>query len=256
MGIILGLIGGGGSILTVPILVYCFGVPATLATGYSLIIVGASSAIGGWKYHGQALVNWRVVRWFSLPSVVGVIIARLVILPSIPATIGFGSLSFSNHQIVMIAFSILVVATAVFMFRGQSKPSESKLNSKPSYGLIVFDGLLVGIFTGFVGAGGGFMIVPALMLLLHLPLKRAIGTSLIIICIKSLMGGLTDILLGASFNYGLLMGVIAVTFFGVIIGTKINALVDPMLLKRGFAGFILVMGGLILIKEFFLAGGF
>ncbi len=253
MGLILGLIGGGGSLLTVPILVYCFGVPATLATGYSLVIVGASSAVGAIRYHRQQLINWPVALWFSLPSIMGVLISRVYLLPMLPERMAIGTLHLSNNQLILGAFSIMVVLISMFMFKSStpSKRQPTNASSTPPYLFILIEGLVVGIATGFVGAGGGFMIVPALMAFINLPLKQAIATSLVIISMKSMIGFSADIMQGSSYNPTILFGLMAITFGGVYIGTRLNQIIDAATLRRWFAYLVLVMGLFIFMKEFY-----
>jgi uncharacterized membrane protein YfcA len=257
MGGILGLIGGGGSILTVPILVYCFNMPAALATGYSLIIVGTSSALGAIRYHLQGLVNWRLAVLFSAPSVVGVLVARLVLLPMVPNNVNFLAVSVSKDQFILAVFSILVMVISVFMFKSRSIDSDDigqRLQKRPSMAWIIIDGCVVGVATGFVGAGGGFMIVPALIGLLHMRLKPAIATSLGIIAIKSFIGFAADLISGVHFNIEFTMTLIFITFLGVLTGARLNQFSNPASLRRGFGYFLLAMGLFIVIKEIYFGG--
>lgn len=254
MGIVLGALGGGGSILTVPIFVYFFKVPAVLATGYSLLIVGATSLLAAWRYHKEQLLDYKIAFIFSIPSVLGVLLARIFILPRLAHTLQLWGMTFSKDQVILIVFSILLCVISFFMFK--SKDHQKDQNNPVhqtvfSWFAIAVEGFVVGIVTGFVGAGGGFMIVPALVLLAHIPLRTAIASSLLIISAKSLIGFLGDLSLGISYNYGLLLGVLCLTFIGAFLGTRINNLFSVSTLRKGFAVFIIVMGVFIFLKEFY-----
>lgn len=252
MGVTLGILGGGGSILTVPILAYFFGIPATLATSYSLFVVGLTSLFGAFKYAQDRLLNFKVALLFSIPSSLGVLGARRWLLPAIPDWIQIGQFGVSKDQFILSVFAVLVLVISVFMLRAK-EPGEHQDTpaSEPRFpGVwIALEGLIVGGITGFVGAGGGFMIVPALVLLAKIPLREAIATSLLIISFKSLVGFTGDVLAGMHMNVALLAGVTALTVLGAWIGTKLSSKLNVALLRKSFGIFVLVMGLAILIKE-------
>lgn len=253
MGLVLGLLGGGGSILTVPILVYFFDVSATLATGYSLFIVGVTSLIGALRYRRDHLLDMNVAILFSIPSVVGVLVSRLWILPLVPPKMNLMNIECSKDQLILFVFSILIIVIALFMFKSKDPDSQKErveANGSVSLVSIGIEGFLVGGVTGFVGAGGGFMIVPALTLLAKIPLKKAIATSLLIISAKSIIGFLGDLAGGAVFNWRLLFSLLIATLSGILIGTKLGHKLSAKNLRKGFAYFILIMGVFILAKEF------
>ena len=253
MGLTIGILGGGGSILTVPILAYFFGMSATLATSYSLFVVGLTSLFSSAKYAQDKLLNVRVAIQFAVPSSLGVLMARQWILPAIPDVIELGGFSSTKDQLVLKAFAALVLVIAIFMLKAKDpNETQSNQNKTPKFpGLwIALEGLVVGAVTGFVGAGGGFMIVPALVLLAKIPLREAIATSLLIIAFKSLIGFTGDILGGMQVDFQLLGGITALTVFGAWVGTKLSPRLNVSVLRKSFGIFVLLMGIAILIKEF------
>lgn len=257
IGLSLGLTGGGGSILTVPVLVYLFHVEPVLATGYSLFIVGATSFVGGIKSYMYRQVDFRAVSLFGIPSIFSIFIARHFVLPVIPETVfSISGYAVQKGSFLMIVFAALMLAAALFMIipkkETQTVIQEDALEYK-SLSLLI-PGLFVGFITGLLGAGGGFMIIPALVLILHLPMKKAIGTSLQIIAINSAFGFLFSIK-QYSFNWHLLLLITSLAIAGVIAGTYFSKRIDNRQLKRIFALFVLLMAVYILVKELFLHQG-
>ncbi|HUH74975.1 MAG TPA: sulfite exporter TauE/SafE family protein [Chitinophagales bacterium] len=251
IGISLGLIGGGGSILTVPVLVYLFSVDAVLATGYSLFIVGTTSAIGSVNYFRKNLVNIKTAIIFGIPSIIAVFLTRAYIVPAIPNDIlHIGELVITKNLFIMALFAVLMLAASFSMIKKSTIAVDAENGvQKFNYPLIIVEGIVVGTLTGIVGAGGGFLIIPALVILSKLPMKEAIGTSLVIIAAKSLIG-----FLGESFetlDWNFLLSVSAFAIVGIFIGTALSKRVDGDKLKPAFGWFVLVMGIYILIKEFF-----
>lgn len=250
IGLSLGLIGGGGSILTVPVLVYLFGIDAVSATAYSLFIVGATSLAGTWPKYKEGLVDLRIAGIFGAPSIVAVYLTRSWLLPLIPdpvfTLIGF---DLSKRLLVMGLFAILMVFASLSMIRDK-KPVVSNAHGKQGFrwGFILLEGIVVGALTGLVGAGGGFLIIPALVLLTGLPMKKAVGTSLLIISAKSLIGFTGD--LGQlQPDWSLLGMVTAIAIGGILIGNALARKIDSQRLKKGFGWFVLLMGIYILLKE-------
>jgi uncharacterized membrane protein YfcA len=186
VGISLGLIGGGGSILTVPILVYVFGLGPEISTSYSLFIVGLTAFAGSISYYRNGLVNMKAALIFSVPSLIAVFLTRKFIMPALPDVImTIGSFQYTRPMFIMTVFAALMIAASISMIRKSKTPDPSKMKPGHHYTLIFLEGAVVGMLTGFVGAGGGFLIIPALVLLAGLPMKEAVGTSLLIIGIKS-----------------------------------------------------------------------
>ncbi|MEQ9187465.1 MAG: sulfite exporter TauE/SafE family protein [Cryomorphaceae bacterium] len=251
IGISLGLIGGGGSILTVPLLVYLMGVSPVLATAYSLFIVGSSSLVGGIQYALKGLVDFKTTILFGIPSIIAVYTTRRFLVPAIPETVyTLGDFELSRDMILMLLFAILMIVASVSMIRKKSDEKESKL---PMAGwitasVVLGEGLTVGTLTGLVGAGGGFLIIPALVLFAGLKMKEAIGTSLIIISAKSLIGFLGDVS-NYSMDWGFLITFSFLAIIGIFLGSYISTKIDGPKLKVAFGWFVLIMGIFILFKE-------
>lgn len=251
IGVSMGLIGGGGSILTIPILVYLFAVSPTLAISYSLFIVGFTSLVGAYNNYRRGLVNFKTVLLFGSSSVTTVIIVRKFIIPLLPDV--FFKIGFFNvtHAIfVMVFFAILMLAASISMIKNK-KIYDNNRASKKNPWILVFYGVLIGLVTGFLGAGGGFLLIPALVILMKLPMKEAIGTSLLIIALNSLIGFLGDI--GRHIiDWRLIIIVTTIAIGGIFIGSYFNQKVDSEKLKKGFGWFILIMGIYIIVKEIVL----
>lgn len=250
IGIALGLIGGGGSILTVPVLVYLFAIDAVAATAYSLFVVGLTSAVGSVSYFKNGLVNVKTAIIFGIPAIIAVFLTRAYIVPGIPKEVfSIGSFIVTKSILMMLLFAILMIAASYSMIRKDKKNStENEGEQKFNYPVILLEGAVVGILTGLVGAGGGFLIIPALVILSKLPMKEAVGTSLVIIAAKSLIGFFGEG--GENFiDWALLSKVSAFAIVGIFIGTMLSKKIDGAKLKPAFGWFVLVMGIYIIIKE-------
>jgi len=250
IGVSLGLIGGGGSILTVPVLVYLFAVPPVLATGYSLFIVGLTSAVGSISYFNQKLVNIKTAIVFGIPSIISVYSTRAFIVPAIPSEImTIGSFLVTKSILVMVLFAVLMIAASYSMIKKNGNKSVDVDGPQSfNYPLILIEGVVVGILTGLVGAGGGFLIIPALVVLSKLPMKEAVGTSLAIIAAKSLLGFLGESS-ATQIDWTFLLSVSAFAISGIFIGSLLSKKIDGNTLKPAFGWFVLVMGVYILLKE-------
>lgn len=252
LGVVLGLIGAGGSILSVPILVYLMDVTPTAATGYSLAIVGTTALAGSVEYLRRRQTDVRMAVLFGAPAVAAVYFTRRVLFPAIPdPVLDFGSVSVGKDTSVMILFATLMLVMSVSMIRtrkGTLEPTGSPAG-RPNVLLVMLLGAGVGTFTGLVGAGGGFMILPALVLLGGLSMKVAIGTDLLIIAAKSLIGFLGEIQVVESMDYGFVATVITLPLIGIAIGTQLNRRVSAARLKSTFGWFVLVMGLYVVARE-------
>jgi uncharacterized protein len=250
IGVSLGLIGGGGSTLAVPVLVYLVGIPPVLATAYSLFIVGISSFVGSMRYTSKGMVDYKTVALFGTPSVIAVFLTRKFLVPAIPEEIAqFGNLEVSKDMLLMILFALLMVFASYSMIKPSKNEAKSKKVSNLKLAFIVMaEGLVVGVLTGLVGAGGGFLIIPALVLFAGLPMKRAIGTSLLIISVKSTLGFLGDVS-NYDIDWIFLVAFTLLAIGGIFIGSSLATRIDGKKLKVGFGWFILIMGAAILGTE-------
>lgn len=250
IGISLGLIGGGGSILTVPVLVYLFRIDALPATAYSLFIVGATSVAGSFSYFRKGLVNIKTAIVFGIPSILSVFLTRSYILPVIPENIfNIGSFMLTKSVLLLLLFSVLMIFASWSMIK-KDKTINKEVPQKKSfnYPIIFMEGTFLGIVTGLVGAGGGFLIIPALVNLLKLPMKTAVGTSLLIIAINSLAGFLSS-LSHTSVHWQFLLSVTFIAIIGILAGSYISSFINPKKLKPAFGWFVLAMGVYIILKE-------
>ncbi len=252
IGISLGLIGSGGSILTVPLLVYFFHVSPLLATTYSLAIVGLSTIAGVISRIKQKLVDFKTILVFGIPSIAGVFLARKFILPALPAQMNWGAnLILTKDHFIMLFFATLMLVAALSMIIGKNnKEQEGVL---PVYGFtLMLVGFGEGALTGIVGAGGGFLIIPALVILAKLSMKKAIATSLVIISIKSLVGFTGDLMYTAV-DWNFLSKIILLATLGIITGNYLNKKMEGAKLKKGFGFFVLAMAIIIFIEQFFFS---
>lgn len=253
IGLVLGLIGGGGSILTVPVLVYLLHINPVTATAYSLFVVGGVSLIGTGKNLQKGLVSFKTAISFAIPAVISVFSTRKYIVPAISENIfTIGDFTLTKEVGIMVFFALLMLTASITMIRNTKTSFKSTTgeNSGTNFPLLITLGLFTGLITGLVGAGGGFIIIPILVLLAGLPMKKAVGTSLFIIAINSLLGFLGDV--GhLDIEWKFLVSFTAVAVIGIFIGIWLNNFIDGKKLKKGFGWFILIIGVYILVKELF-----
>lgn len=252
IGVSLGLIGGGGSILTVPVLVYLFNISPALSISYSLFVVGFTSLIGAFNNYRKSLINFKIALIFGAASITTVFITRKFIIPHVPNNIfKIGTFQVTYSLLVMVLFAVLMLAASISMMRSKKITVDKNSTQKKQPLLILLYGILIGLITGFLGAGGGFLLIPALVILMKLPIKEAIGTSLLIIALNSLIGFVGDI--GRyPIDWNFLSTITAIAIAGVFVGGFFNDKVNAEKLKKGFGWFVLVMGIYILVKEIFL----
>lgn len=249
IGLSLGLLGGGGSILTVPVLVYLFEVEPAAATSYSLFIVGCASMVGMVRKYLSGQVSIKTAVLFGITSVVTVLLVRRYVLVAIPEVLGvIGGKVISRSVLIMVLFAVLMLLASVSMIRGRKDATGEK---KPVKLLpLILYGIGIGLVTGLLGAGGGFLLVPALVFIVGLDMKKAVGTSLAIIAMNSLIGFAGDI--GQfAIDWRLLSTITGIALIGIFIGIALSKKIPAAQLKKGFGWFVLVMGTLIIIKELF-----
>lgn len=249
IGISLGLIGSGGSILGVPILVYFFAVSPQIATTHSLFIVGITSAIASYKHHRLGNLRMKPALYFGIPSLIILLLTRKYILPAIPGTlIQTNSFTLDKQTFILVFFAALMIFASISMIKKQRvKPVH-----EASVSTLIIMGILVGLVIGILGAGGGFLIIPALVLFGKLEMKFAIATSLFIITSNSLIGFIGDVINKVEINYYILVTVSATAIIGMFLGLYLSKKVDGKKLKPAFGWFVLIMGIFIITKELFI----
>lgn len=248
IGLVLGLTGGGGSILTVPILVYILSFSPITAAAYSLFIVGTTSAFGASVNYFKGLVDVKTGFVFAIPSFIAVFITRKYIVQSIPNhIIQLDNLVITKDAFLMGFFAIVMLFAAISMLKKKKNEIDNTTQIKTS--TLVIQNFIIGIIIGLIGAGGGFLIIPSLVLFAKLPMKRAVATSLFIISMNSLIGFLGDVQ-NIEINWQFLLPFTLVTILGILIGIGLNKFINESQLKKGFGYFVLLMALFILSKEF------
>jgi uncharacterized membrane protein YfcA len=247
IGLSLGLVGGGGSILTVPVLVYLFAINPLAATSYSLFIVGTTSLVGSLNSLRHGWVDLRTVFYFGISSILTVFLTRKWIIPAIPLDIPVAGTYISFPATTMVLFALLMLLASWSMIRAGRKV-ETVIRRKRRSSTIFLYGIGIGLVTGFLGAGGGFLLVPALVLILKLPMKTAIGSSLLIIALNSLTGFLADI--GQYKTDWSFLGIFtAIAIGGILLGGLLGKRIEGRKLKTGFGWFVMGMGLFVLAME-------
>jgi uncharacterized membrane protein YfcA len=250
VGLSLGMIGSGGSILTVPILVYIMGVDAVTATAYSLFIVGSTALIGAFKSALNKQIDFKTALFFGLPSIAAVYATRLWLIPLIPATItSVGNLVITKDVFLLLLFSLVMIAASWSMISDSKTFKSHKVSDFVSYMIILTEGIAVGVITGLVGAGGGFLIIPVLVIFKNMPMKLAVGTSLLIIAAKSLFGFVGDWQNMPFIDWTLLLTFTGMACLGIITGIYWSQRFSAQSLKKSFGWFVLLMGIYIIFKE-------
>lgn len=249
IGLSLGLIGSGGSILTVPILVYLLGIHPVPSTAYSLFIVGFTALIGSITYMKKKQISYLTAVVFAVPAFIAVFLTRKFLVPAIPDNIfSIGEFTVTKDLFIMLLFAVLMVASSVSMIKGRKEMKE-ETEIQFNYPVILLEGFGVGILTGLVGAGGGFLIIPALVILAKLPMKMAVGTSLLIIAVKSLIGFTGDIGTNLIVDWSFLILFTGMALIGIFIGSYLSRFISNEKLKPAFGWFVMVMGIYIIGRE-------
>jgi uncharacterized protein len=249
MGLILGLMGGGGSILSVPILIYGFGIPASTASGYSLFLVGSTALFGTLIYGLKKQINWKIGLLFSLPALVATFSTRKFIMPLLPNTIlSFANFTLSKNLLILTVFVITMLLSSYSMIHKKSSDNLKQTVNKTNILEVILKSFGIGILTAFIGAGGGFLIVPALIFLLGLDIKTAAATSLFIISISSLFGFLAEIS-NSTIQWNLLLTLLLLALIGNILGVFLNKFISGQKLKKSFGYFTLLVAIFITVQE-------
>lgn len=249
IGLVLGLIGGGGSILTVPLLVYLLSVEPVLATAYSLFIVGSTALVGAIRNAQKGMVDFKTATIFAIPAFIAVYATRKYLVPAIPDELfSVSGFLVTKSIAIMVFFAIIMLLASISMIRNKRKDNGEEGEVSYNYPLIIIEGTVVGLLTGIVGAGGGFLIIPALVLLAKLPMKKAVATSLLIIAIKSLIGFIGDVE-NLTIDWSFLGIFTGLSIIGIFVGIWLNKFIDGKKLKKGFGWFVLAMAIYILLRE-------
>jgi hypothetical protein len=255
IGLSLGLLGSGGSILTVPIMVYLLGINPVDATGYSLFVVGITSAVGCITYVRKKLVDIKTALIFALPSILSIFFTRRFLMPIIPNPVfSFSSFTLSKESFIMLLFAVLMIVVGIRMMRNvdYANPERKEFHQYKYSGLVSI-GIVAGFLTGIFGVGGGFIIIPALVLFAKIPVKMSVGTSLLIISINALVGFLGETLTKhQSINYIYLLAFTLFSVIGIFIGVRLASVISSLALKKLFGWFVIITGIFIFIKEVFL----
>ncbi|USL95920.1 sulfite exporter TauE/SafE family protein [Riemerella anatipestifer] len=252
IGLVLGLMGGGGSILSVPVFAYLFGLDAVTSTTLSLFVVACNGLVGSLGHFKEKQIHLNTALLFGIPSVLGVLFSRRVVVPHLPEyIINRWGICLTKDMFLLILFASLMLLASYKMIVG-SKAEPHTLTASPARNMmLISQGLLVGIITGLVGAGGGFLIIPALVMILGLKMKEAIGTSLLIITLSSTIGFISS-LDKVAIDWQFLLSFTGLSILGVLLGLALSKRVDGKKLKPAFGWFVLGMGVYILIKELIL----
>lgn len=250
IGLSLGLIGGGGSILSVPILVYFFKIDPVLATTYSLFVVGLTSAAGAISHYKKENVHFKIALLFGIPSLLAIFIMRRWVMPAIPHHLfNVGSFEITKAVLLMLVFALLMLAASVSMIR--KKKVTHNAGAKLNYTTLIAQSMVVGVITGFVGVGGGFLIIPSLVLFAGLPMKKAVGTSLMVMVIGSFLGVLGDVSRHVVIDYTFLFTFALFAIIGIIAGSYLTKYINDAKLKPAFGWFVLAMGVFVLITTLY-----
>lgn len=248
IGLLLGLTGAGGSILTVPVLVYAAKLEPVIATAYSLFIVGTTSLLGAGNYYKKKMINFSVAIIFAIPAFITVWLMRKFVIHNIPdVLLTINSFKLSKNLFLMLFFALMMLVSGCKMVC--SLKTENEVKPKIKYDLVMLYGILAGILSGLVGAGGGFLIVPVLVFFMHLPMHKAVGTSLLIIAINSLIGFTGDILNLPQIDWKFLLIFSAIASVGMFFGIYLNKFLNSEKLKRLFGYFVFTMAVVIILKE-------
>lgn len=247
VGLVLGLVGGGGSILTLPIMVYLLSYSPIMAAAYSLFVVGVTSLVGAAQKYHEKLVDIKTGIAFSFPSFLAVYFSRRYLVHTIPESLfTIGDFNVTKDMAMMLFFAIIMILAAFSMIKN-TKDDAVIYTHQPYYKTFIH-GLIIGSITGIIGAGGGFLYVPALVLWANLPMKKAVGTSLVIIAINSLLGFMGD-LHNINVDWKFLLLFSTLTILGIIIGNSLSKFISNTILKKAFGYFTLLMAILIIYKE-------
>lgn len=256
IGMCLGMMGAGGAILTIPVLTYIFDINPIISTTYSLFIVGITSFIGSVGYVRNSFYDLKAAIFFGIPSTIAVVLTGKFLFPAVPASMDIAGIVLGKDLLIMILFGVLMLLSAIAMIRssrGAIRKDDFSETRRFRYGLILLIAVGVGMVTAFLGAGGGFLIIPSLVILGNLPMKKAVGTSLLLITVNSLLGFVSkSSVLETELDWSFLLSFSALTAVGILTGVRFARLISGERLKLYFGYFVLVLGIIVLGQELFV----
>lgn len=251
-GLILGLLGGGGALLSIPVLVYLFHLDASVATGYSLFLVAVTASIGAVQNIRKKMVDYQAVLYYGIPSVISVYCMRRFVMPNLPDVIlNIGNYAVGKNHFILFILSIVMFGAGYKMFTAKDSPQENEVPHPNQYIKLMLLAMMIGSFLGLVGAGGGFLMIPALVYFANLPMKRAVSTSLVLVAVNSFIGFLGDVHSNQNMDWKFLMLFSAFSVVGVFVGFYLQSKIDGQRLKKYFGGFMMLMAVFIVMKETF-----
>ena len=246
IGVSLGLIGAGGAIVAVPAFVYLGDTPPPIASGYALFVVAIVTAVGAVQYVRSGLVDWRSVFAFGVTTLVSIALIRKFIMPGLPESVTLLNTMVQTDTVLMLAFASVLMMAGIGMLR---KKNPANTDEPTHIGRLTMFGIIIGIVSGFLGVGGGFLMTPAMVLWGGLDMKKAVGTSLVLISANGLVGVAADLSTNVEYNWPFLLTFTALATVGIIIGTILSKRIDGQRLKAGFGYFVLVLGVVVLVRE-------
>lgn len=254
-GLLIALLGGGGSILIVPLLVYVFRLDIVTATAYSLLLLAISSSFASFDYFKRKLLDYKVFLLFGIPSIVSVYFTRTYFLRIVPAKVEWlNGQTIERSSLIMVLFAALMIVAGVSLIRKRKEKVQDEEHcahcSLFNKFLLVLQGALVGFLTALVGAGGGFLIVPMLILFAKMPVKKAIGTSLLLIFTQSLVGFLSNVN-GLEMDWQFLAGIVVLVLLGIAMGIRLSKRIEGAKLRPLFGYFVLLFSVVVLYKELY-----
>ena len=249
-GLILGIMGGGGALLSIPVLVYFFHIPASVATGYSLFLIGITATSGAVQNIRKQLVDYNSVLYYGLPSVIAVYAMRRVVMPAIPEDIfTLGSFTLDKNHLILLLLTTVMFTAGYKMITAQPEEEAKNQTAEIDYLKLILFAILIGAFLGLVGAGGGFLMVPALVYFAHLPMRKALGTSLVLVAANSFIGFLGDVHSNPNMDWKFLFQFSLFSIAGVFVGSYLQRHIHSAQLKKYFGWFVLLVAVLIVVKE-------
>lgn len=249
-GFVLGLLGGGGALFSIPALVYLFGIDATVATGYSLFLVGIAAVSGTLQNIRKKLVDYRATVYYGVPSMLAVYVVRRFLIHRLPEVIfTAGSYTIDKNHFILTLLAVAMFGVAYSMITGKNSNTKTQVPHDTHLPTLVFYASVTGAFVGMVGAGGGFLIIPVLVYFANLPMKKAVGTSLLLVAINSFVGFAGDLGGNPHMDWPFLLTFSGFSVAGVLAGIYVSHFVDGHRLKKWFGWFVLAVAVYILIKE-------